>query len=206
MGFPRQEYWSGLPFPSPGDLADPGIKPMSPELQTDSLPQSHQGSLCHHPFLSWHKFTTSPKKHNPSGKAPKFLLITSHIPQTYPKGYCPQLSDRLDGLSLHLGVHPSLSFWLLVLSPFFFPVSSTSLCTCLFPHLPHIKFTPSSESTPQTGVASIILSCPRVAMRLPKSVTQCFKFSNLTASHQIQTLIQVTANWLPANDEFTCDF
>ena len=32
------------------------------------------------------------------------------------------------------------------------------------------------------------------AMRLPKSVTQCFKFSNLTASHQIQTLIQVTAN------------
>ena len=32
MGFPRQEYWSGLPFPSPGDLPDPGIKPMSPAL------------------------------------------------------------------------------------------------------------------------------------------------------------------------------
>ena len=31
MGFPRQEYWSGLPFPSPGDLPDPGIKPTSPE-------------------------------------------------------------------------------------------------------------------------------------------------------------------------------
>ena len=30
MGFPRQEYWSGLPFPSPGDLPDPGIKPVSP--------------------------------------------------------------------------------------------------------------------------------------------------------------------------------
>ena len=30
MGFPRQEYWSGLPFPSPGDLSDPGIKPASP--------------------------------------------------------------------------------------------------------------------------------------------------------------------------------
>ena len=30
MGFPRQEYWSGLPFPSPGGLPDPGIKPMSP--------------------------------------------------------------------------------------------------------------------------------------------------------------------------------
>ena len=32
MGFPRQEYWNRLPFPSPGDLSDPGIKPLSPEL------------------------------------------------------------------------------------------------------------------------------------------------------------------------------
>ena len=32
MGFPRQEYWSGLPFLSPGDLPDPGIKPLSPAL------------------------------------------------------------------------------------------------------------------------------------------------------------------------------
>ena len=31
-GFPRQEYWSGLPFPSPGDLSDPGIKPVNPVL------------------------------------------------------------------------------------------------------------------------------------------------------------------------------
>ena len=35
-GFSRQEYWSGLPFPSPGDLLDPGIKPGSPALQADS--------------------------------------------------------------------------------------------------------------------------------------------------------------------------
>ena len=32
MGFPRQEYWSGLPFPSPGDILNPGIKPASPAL------------------------------------------------------------------------------------------------------------------------------------------------------------------------------
>ena len=44
MGFSRQEYWSGLLFPSPGDLPDPGIKPGSPALQADSLPLSHQGS------------------------------------------------------------------------------------------------------------------------------------------------------------------
>ena len=43
-GFIRQEYWSGLPFPSPGDLPDPGIKPMSPACQMDSLPLSHLGS------------------------------------------------------------------------------------------------------------------------------------------------------------------
>ena len=36
MGFSRQGYWSGLPFPSPGDLPDPGIKPRSPALQADA--------------------------------------------------------------------------------------------------------------------------------------------------------------------------
>ena len=41
MGFPRQEYWSGLPFRPPGDLPDPGIEPESPALQLDSLPLSH---------------------------------------------------------------------------------------------------------------------------------------------------------------------
>ena len=38
MGFFRQEYWSGLPFPSPGDLPDPGIEPGSPTLCADALP------------------------------------------------------------------------------------------------------------------------------------------------------------------------
>ena len=38
MGFSRQEYWNGLPCPSPGDLLDSGIKPGSPALQADSLP------------------------------------------------------------------------------------------------------------------------------------------------------------------------
>ena len=37
MAFSRQEYWSGLPFPSPGDLPDPGIETRSPALQADSL-------------------------------------------------------------------------------------------------------------------------------------------------------------------------
>ena len=37
MGFSRQEYWSGLPFPSPGDLPDPGIEPRPPTLQAAAL-------------------------------------------------------------------------------------------------------------------------------------------------------------------------
>ena len=50
MGFPRQEYWSGLPFPSPGDLLDPGIEPTSSALQADSLPLNHRGNL---PLSKW---------------------------------------------------------------------------------------------------------------------------------------------------------
>ena len=49
MGFSRQDYWSGLPFPSPGDLPDPGIEPLSPvvpALLVDSLLLSHQVSPC----------------------------------------------------------------------------------------------------------------------------------------------------------------
>ena len=38
MGFSRQDYWSGSPFPSPGDLPNPGIEPRSPALQAKSLP------------------------------------------------------------------------------------------------------------------------------------------------------------------------
>ena len=65
MGFSRQEYWSGLPFPSPGELPDPGIEPGSPALQADALLSEPQGKpswwkdqtsctkLCHHvPMLS----------------------------------------------------------------------------------------------------------------------------------------------------------
>ena len=66
MGFSRPEYWSGLPFPSPGDLPNPGIEPRSPALEADSLPTELQGkpkilinlrhfmimTFCHHYLLS----------------------------------------------------------------------------------------------------------------------------------------------------------
>ena len=47
MGFSRQEYWGGLPFPSPGDLPDPGTEPGSLALQADSLPYEPPGKPVH---------------------------------------------------------------------------------------------------------------------------------------------------------------
>ena len=46
MGFSKQEYWSGLPFSSPGDLPDPGIEPLSLALQADSLQSEPPGPGC----------------------------------------------------------------------------------------------------------------------------------------------------------------
>ena len=51
MGFSRQEYWSGLPFPFPGDLSDPGVKPGSYALQADSLPSEPQWGMLLHSSL-----------------------------------------------------------------------------------------------------------------------------------------------------------
>ena len=50
MGFYRQEYWSGLPFPSPGDLPGRGIEPRSPVLQADTLTSESPGK----PYLIWY--------------------------------------------------------------------------------------------------------------------------------------------------------
>ena len=50
----RQEYWSGLPFPSPGDLPDPGVEPMSPALQADALPSESPGK----PYTTKIKYET----------------------------------------------------------------------------------------------------------------------------------------------------
>ena len=81
MGFPRQEYWTGLPCPSPGHLPDLGMEPESPSLQTDSVPLSHPGNPGHELPQFW-KLAT--KKMGTSGpwnwrltvpKATKMTLV-----------------------------------------------------------------------------------------------------------------------------------
>ena len=92
MGFSRQEYWSGLPFPSPGDLPHPGL----PEIaKVDSLPQSHQGS----PFINWRKNHICDETsalwpgHSLSGwHAVSFLLLLGSVHFIFPLSWRPQAS------------------------------------------------------------------------------------------------------------------
>jgi len=57
MEFSRQEYWSGLPFPSPGCLPNPGIEPRSPTSQADALQSESPGNpICHHTFVKTHRW------------------------------------------------------------------------------------------------------------------------------------------------------
>ena len=67
MKFSKQEYWSGLPFPSPEDLLNPGIEPRSPALQADSLPSESPGSLAPSktPSLSVHEIPGPCHSHPP---------------------------------------------------------------------------------------------------------------------------------------------
>ena len=63
MGFSRQQSWSGLPFPSPGDLPNPGIKPGSPALQTDALPSEPPGKSCNENALLQRVFVFTSARH-----------------------------------------------------------------------------------------------------------------------------------------------
>ena len=73
MEFSRPEYWSGYPFPSPGDLPNPGIKPVSPALQADSLPaepqwksdkRAQRPSGSTHSFVRLRKMSLRPQAHS----------------------------------------------------------------------------------------------------------------------------------------------
>ena len=61
MEFSRQEYWSGEPFPSPGDFVDPGIEHGSPALQVDSLPSEPPGKPMLALFYFKYKINDLPK-------------------------------------------------------------------------------------------------------------------------------------------------
>ena len=68
MGFSRQGYWSGLPFPSPGDLPNPGIEPRSPTLQADALPLRREEKWSGQGMCPWEG--TQRKRDYKSGQPP----------------------------------------------------------------------------------------------------------------------------------------
>ena len=106
MGFSRQEYWSGLPFPSPGDLPDPGIEPRSPALQAEALLPEPSGKLRDEII----KRETGPPKNKRSIKkmpyktkmvriTPNMIMGTSRIDDLRvilsPRGYLTMSGDHL---------------------------------------------------------------------------------------------------------------
>ena len=93
MGFSGQDYWSGLPFPSPGDLPDPGIKPSSPALQVDSLPSEPPGKPR---TTVWPNNPTRGHIHRekPSSKRHMYPSVQSNtfaIARTWKQPKCPSI-------------------------------------------------------------------------------------------------------------------
>ena len=87
MGFSKQEYWSGLPFPSPGDIPNPGIKPRSPALQADSLLTELQGKRyditlqqCGNTCISPHKTGQLELRHTVSVSLAILGLTVEQLP------------------------------------------------------------------------------------------------------------------------------
>ena len=98
MGFSRQEYWSGLPFPSPGDLPNPGIEPRSPALQTDALPSEPPGKPCRGCDCVIDGLIVPASSINAINQSPDFYIVT--LFSWFPS-FCQDLSF------LHLFLFPS---------------------------------------------------------------------------------------------------
>ena len=102
MGFSRQEYWSGLPFPSPGDLPNPGIEPRSPKLQADALssePSCYdlknmklRGGVKMVEFKD--EEFTSPHKYN-KNKSTNVTVLTEHLLNTSKRPQTPKRTRKI---------------------------------------------------------------------------------------------------------------
>ena len=91
LGFPRQEYWGGLPFPSPGVLPDPGIKPqspVSPALQADSLPAIRHSAKSEMNCPSSLDFEACEPPRVPSCQAPLQLLQKGNVCWVIKRLFC----------------------------------------------------------------------------------------------------------------------
>ena len=103
--FSKQEYWSGLPFPSPGDLPNPKIKPRSPALQANSFPHSIRWEWLCLPFISvgaenHGSSVTFPRSHNPNVTSPENCSVSAKK-QKY-SGEWPEKPFQMEGCHLEV--------------------------------------------------------------------------------------------------------
>ena len=137
-----QEYWSGWPIPSPGDLSDPGIEPWSPALQVDSLPTE----LCGKPetHFKWFKCTISAESSNLDGRRPG-LWFQLHCQLV---GWHRASPFAIVGLSLHSRAIGSIRYLFFLLQIFsfslpkskmFFLFLKTFILPCLLWYINHNK-------------------------------------------------------------------
>ena len=144
-GFSRQEYWSGLPFPSPGDLPEPGIKPGSPAQQADSLPTKIPGmekmSNAHDPPRNQAPCGLSIIK--PPSYKPNKMAAGMEGSQAWPESFPGSRSSRSRQLPLTLTCCMTLN-------------RSDYLSE---PQFPHLEISPSQPEpfgvlVPQSGIDS----------------------------------------------------
>ena len=87
IGFSRQEYWSGLPFPSPGNLPDPGIELWFPALQADCLPSDYQTKIGVHVYFQIRVFSRYMPKCGIIGSySNNTLIFLRHLHAVDPRG------------------------------------------------------------------------------------------------------------------------
>ena len=166
-GFSRQEYWSGLPCPLPGDLPDPGIEPRTPSLQADSLPSEPPGKPS--PLLM--------QEQNEEVLA----SFCSNLPASYTcklkpctSLWCSDLSRRFDFLRQSLKEVSTLK-------PLFYYVRTRS-CLCLFQWSAGIHMV---EASKKPGL------CPLKKLGSPAALCWLFKISvheSITAKWQKQAI------------------
>ena len=127
MEFSRQEYWDGLPFPSPGDLPDSGIEPGSPALRADDLPSEPPGNP--YGFLENPILILKVSECNTQNKVRVFLPPEEKDRQSMgcPGKFCFESSRPVPGTSRALGVDDVVSVPRLILSPVCMP----ALCSPL---------------------------------------------------------------------------
>ena len=185
MEFPRQEYWSGLLFPSPGDLPDPGIKLASPALQADSTTEPPREPhiyvfvcvcVCIYIYTLWPFRGDLHLGNETVFKIPKCNFLDSYSRVLIHSWCSTSPAVPSCNVSIALGAHRNYQTDRLKDTPweelvgFQYFFKATSTCWDILPHIPAGDVTTSSSIPP----------LPVWPLLIPPSLTQAFQFCSHT--------------------------